>query len=639
MLTGKRNENQKASIKNGSLSDQKVMNLAGWKYKGMLMIILLISFFAYLPVLHNGLLDWDDYGYIKNNPLIFSINLKEIFSHNVMWNYHPLTITILAIEYHFFGLNPAGYHAVNLLFHLLNVVLVFYSVSLLSDKIEVALITSLLFGIHPIHVESVAWVAELKDVLYTFFFLSAYISYLKYLKEPKLKYYCIALLLFSASLLSKAMAASLPIVLLLTDYYKDRKISRKTLLEKVPFFLLAITFGIIAVYAQDTSLGTQELGLTVLQRFVFACYGFITYLLKLVFPVHLSAFYPYPMFTAGEIPFVYYTYVMLVLALSVFIFYSIRFSKKLVFSFGFYTVTIVMVLQLLPVGNAVMADRYSYIPSIGIFYLIAEAMIVIWNKKPKLVMIFLLGTVTFSFSLITFDRCGVWKNDLSLWNDVISQFQYAPVAYNNRGLAYLKQKEYDKAHEDFDNAIKQYPKYTQAYINRGNVLRNDNKFGEALNDYNAAIGLEPNYYKAYFNRGILFLKTSNNNQALEDFNMAIALNKNITEAYVNRGIIFMNEKKYDRAMADYNKAIELNPNYTDAYINRGNLLTMEKNYEDAILNFSKAIQLNPQEATAFYNRGLTKFNSGDKDAACSDLKQAAALGYKPAIDAFSELCK
>lgn len=603
------------------------------------MIIVLISFLAYLPVLHNGLLDWDDYGYIKNNPLIFSINLKEIFSHNVMWNYHPLTILTLAVEYHFFGLNETGYHAVNLSLHLLNVILVFYSISLLSDNVEVALITSLLFGIHPMHVESVAWVAELKDVLYTFFFLSAYISYLKYLKNPKPKYYCIALLLFSASLLSKAMAASLPLVLLLTDYFKGRMINKKILLEKVPFFLLAIIFGVVAVYAQGTSIGTQELGLTVSQRMVLACYGFTNYLFKLVFPIHLSAFYPYPMLIAGVIPFKYYAYVIFVAGLFAFVFYSIRFSRKIAFSLGFFTVTIFLVLQFLPVGNAVMADRYSYIPSIGIFYLIAEALIVVWNKKSKMVTVLVICTVTLFFSIITFDRCSVWNNDLSLWNDVISRYKNAPIAYNNRGLVYLKEKEYAKAREDFDKAIRQYPKYTQAYINRGNVLRNINLYDEAMNDYNIAIGLEPNYYKAYFNRGILFLKNNKYDEALHDFNKAIALNPDNTEAYINRGVVFMNEKKYDRAIQDFNKAIELNPNYTDAYINRGNVFSMEKKYDQAISNFSKAIELNPDGAIAYYNRGLTELNSGDKDAACSDLKQASILGYKPAITAFSELCQ
>jgi protein O-mannosyl-transferase len=144
-----------------------------WKYYSALALIIVISFIAYLPVFHNGFLEWDDTAYIGKNPLIFSINLKDIFSQNVMGNWHPFTILTLALEYHLFGLNAAGYHSVNLLLHLLNVILVFYTVFLLSDKIAVALIAALLFGVHPLHVESVAWAAELKDLLYAFFFLAS----------------------------------------------------------------------------------------------------------------------------------------------------------------------------------------------------------------------------------------------------------------------------------------------------------------------------------------------------------------------------------------------------------------------------------------------------------------------------------
>jgi tetratricopeptide (TPR) repeat protein len=604
-----------------------------------LILIILISFFAYFPVLQNGLLEWDDYGYIKNNPLIYSINLNDIFSHNVMWNYHPLTILILAIEYQFFGLNATGYHAVNLLLHLLNVVLVFYAVLLLSDKVEVALVASLLFGIHPIHVESVAWVAELKDLLYTFFFLASYIFYLKYMKIQQRKFYVFALLLFSASLLSKAMAASLPVILVLTDYFKERKINRKTLLEKAPFFLLAITLGVIAVFAQGDSVATQDLGFSVFQRIVFACYGFITYLAKLLLPINLSAFYPYPILNSGVIPLEYYVYVLFVLGIAVYVFYSLRFSKKIFFSLGFFTVTILLVLQLLPVGNAIMADRYSYIPSIGIFYLIGEGLTLLWNKKQKLVTIVLISAFTVLFSVKTYARCGVWSSDLSLWNDVISQFQTAPIAYNNRGLAFLNEKSYDRALEDFNKAINLYPNYTLAYINRGNVLRDQHMYNEALSDYNKAIELEPTFHKTYFNRGTLFLKNEKSDDALCDFNKAIDLNPSYTEAYINRGLLFMNEKKYDRALADYNKAIDLNPNYIDAYINRGNLFSMENRYEEAVDNFSKAILLKPNGAIAFYNRGLTEYRLGKKDAACLDLKRAYILGYKPAFDALVELCK
>jgi tetratricopeptide (TPR) repeat protein len=584
----------------------KVASPEQWKYYVALAIIVLISFFVYLPVLHNGLLSWDDDSYIKNNPLIYSINLKEIFSQYVMGNYHPVTILTLAIEYHLFGLNATGYHTINLLLHLLNVILVFYTVFLLSDKMGIALVASLLFGIHPMHVESVAWAAELKDLLYTFFFLLSFNFYLKYLKNLKTKFYAFALLLFLVSLLSKAMASSLAVVLLLTDYFKGRKINLKTILEKVPFFLLAIAFGVVAVLAQKSSGTTSYIEIfTFPQRLVFAFYGFITYLFKLVFPLNLSAFYPYPVPNGEEIPIQYYAYILIFLGLVTYVIYSLRFSKKIFFGFGFFAVTIFLVLQLLPVGNAVMADRYSYIPSIGIFYLAGEGYNLLWSKKLNWAAIILLSAFTIFFSVKTYARCGVWENNMTLWNDVISQNQNIPLAYYGRGVAF----------------------------------KDENKIDEALNDYSKAIQLNPDYADAYYNRGALLLNENKIDEALNDFNKAIQLNPGDAKAYSNRGALLLKENKIDEALDDFNKAIQLNPDYADAYYNRGNVFYSEKRYEEAISNYTEAITLKTDYAEAYFNRGVAEFHSGKKDAACLDMKQAANLGYNPAAAALSQFCK
>jgi len=333
-------------------------------YLGM-SAILLITFLVYLPALHNNLLNWDDNAYITDNLLIRTINLKDIFSRFVMGNYHPLTILVLAVEYKLFGLDAVGYHAVNISLHLINTMLVCYTVLLLSDKIIIALVAALLFGVHPLHVESVAWAAELKDLLYTLFFLASYIFYLKYIKIRQTKFLFIALLLFLLSLLSKAMAASLPAVLLLTDYFKGRKINVKVILEKVPFLLLAGILGIVAVFAQKGAIQDIDI-FTFPQRMVFACYGFVSYLFKTVLPVNLSAYYPYPIKSGSNIPVFFYSYLLLFIIFSFIVFHSLKHTKKLFFGIAFFAITVFLVLQLLPVGNAIMADRYSYIPTIGI---------------------------------------------------------------------------------------------------------------------------------------------------------------------------------------------------------------------------------------------------------------------------------
>ncbi len=597
--------NKQQKNRNNQSVKVKEADTESWKYYAALAGIVLISFIAYLPVLHNGLINWDDNVYIINNPLLQSINLKEVFSQNIGGNYHPLTILTLAVEYHFFGLNATGYHAFNLLLHVFNIILVFYTIYFLSNKSAVALVASLLFGIHPMHVESVAWAAELKDLLYTFFFLASYIFYLKYLKDFKRTFYVFALVLFLLSILSKAMAASLPILLILTDYFRGRKLNIKAVLEKAPFFLIAITFGIVAVLAQKSMGATDVIVFSFPQRIIFACYGFISYLYKFLLPVQLSAYYPYPIKSGEVIPVLYYSFVVFCLALVAFVIYSLRYSKKIFFGIGFFAITVFLVLQLLPVGGTVMADRYSYIPSIGIFYLTGEGVYLLWSKKQKLTALILIGVFTIFFSVKSYDRCKVWEKDITLWNNVISQYQTIPIAYNNRGSA----------------------------------LIHENKSTEAINDFNQAIELKPDYSEAYNNRGSVLLNERRYDDAINDFNMVIKLKPNDAKAYINRGVAFKNNNSSEKALNDFKKAIELKPDYFEAYNNRGNVFLKEKRYDEAIKDYNNAIKLKPDYALIYFNRGLAEYYSGKKDAACADLKQADNLGYQMAAEALLQICK
>jgi Tfp pilus assembly protein PilF len=568
-------------------------------------IILLVSCLAYLPVLHNEFLIWDDIPYIRDNPLIYSFNLGEIFTKNVMGNYHPLTILALATEYHLFGLSETGFHAVNLLIHLFNVALVSYAIWLLAGRMEVALIAALLFGVHPLHVESVAWAAELKDLLYTFFFLGSYIFYLRFVKAQENKFYLISILLFTASLLSKGMAASLPVVLVLTDFLRGRKPDLKMWMEKIPFFVLSIVFGLVSIAAQKAPDIVQDITFfTFPQRLVFACYSFITYLLRFLAPVQLSAYYPYPSKVNGGIPFSYYIYVIAFLALVASVIYSLRVTKKLVFGLGFFAITVFLVLQLLPVGDAIMADRYSYVPTIGLCYLAGEGLFSLWDKNYKTWVAILIIGLTGFFVTLTYLRSQVWKNDFSLWDDTIHKYQTIPLAYYNRGLAYSNRNENEKAVLDYTKAIELKPTYKEAYVNRANIFRSQNRNEEALSDYNKALDIKPNFSIALFNRGILFMNQNRNEEAIGEFTRAIEINPGYFKAYCNRGVLYVNEKKYNEAIQDYNTAIELNPDYMEAY----------------------------------YNRGIAHYYMGDKDQCCRDLQSAADLGFQKAVESIVQLC-
>ena len=590
-------------------------------YIGLLVLFTLI---IYSPVFRAGFV-WDDVYYVQNNYLIRNIDLQSIFSTYWMGNYHPLTILFFAIEFQLFDLNAVGYHVVNLLFHAANIALTYYIILHISRQRLVALLTALFFAINPLHTESVTWISELKDLLYTGFFLGAYLLYLKYLETKNQKFYFLTILLFTLSLLSKAMAASFPVLLVLTDFFMNRKINLKSIGEKAPFFILAIVFGVVAIFAQQSSEAIQDTSsYSFLQRIIFAAYGFITYLWKSIIPVNQSAFYPYPVKNGEQLNVLYYLYPLLVALLCALVYYSIRFSKKIFFGFGFYAITVFLVLQFLPVGDAVMADRYSYLPSIGFFYLLAELIVWLINNKYNTFAYAVIGIIFIIFSYGTYQRNQVWENGISLWNDVIKKFPQNAVGYNNRGGTYLGDGKPEEALADLSKAIEINPDYAEALNNRSIILSDRKKNDEALEDLNRAIIAKPNYADAYSNRGVLLMDLSRDSAALADFNKAIELKPYFAQAYYNRGLLYMNQNKKEEAITEYNKALALKPDYKEATINRDILLN-GNNTPDNTGILSDSITLNPKDPYLYLRRGLSYLDLGQLENARNDFNKAIEL--------------
>jgi len=629
-------------------------------------LILLITLISYWPVLDNSSFVWDDEGYITNNPLVQNFRLKEILTANVMGNYHPVTVLLLAVEYLFFGMDATGYHILHLLLHLVNVLLVYLVAGQLSRKPEVALVAALLFGIHPLHVESVAWLSGLKDLLFTAFFLGSWIVYLKFLAGSKGKYYFLSLLLFLLSLLSKPMAVTLPVVLLLTDFFLERKMSRSVWIEKVPYFLFSVVFGLLAISTQKTSGNLSVPDFTLPQQLSLASYGFISYLIKLVLPFKLSAFYPYPEIHRDAFPAVWYAFPVLLSALALLALYTLRKTKLIFFGSAFFMVNLFLVLQWLPVGKAIMADRYSYLPSVALFFLAAEGLYLLWLKNFKWMAILFLGFFTLLFSLFTFQRSEVWKSDFTLWNDVMSKYENVPVAFLNRGIANAKSgrlkealedlsraiqldPEYskawfnrgnmhfrinlpEKALEDFSKAIELNPGYGQAYYNRGNLYSGLAEYGKAIADYSKAIELDPKDHNPYINRALAYGSLNEYDKALKDFDKADQLRPGNPESHFNRGLLYMNRGEYEKSLRAFSKTLEINPKDTEAFFNKGYLLIAMKRYKEATEDFSMLIVLEPADPRGYYYRGLAWYYSGVTKQAEADLARAAGMGYQPALN-------
>jgi len=634
--------------------------------------IIIITAIVFANTLGNGFVDnWDDNGYVLNNEIIKQLNwknLKEIFSSFCIGIYHPLTILSYTIEYKLFGLNPFSFHITNYILHILNAILVYLFLKRFTGKPWVAAITSLFFAIHPMHVESVAWISERKDVLYTFFFLLSLNSYSKYLiTGEKITSLIWSFIWFFLSLMSKSAAVCLPLVLVLMDYYHHKKLTWKILIPKIPFFLLALFFGILAVSSQRSVGAIYDLTplFSIIERVFLVSYSTVYYIFKVFAPFNLSTLHFYPVKSGGMLPIEYYLALPALLLLIWGVFKSGSFKHELIFGLLFYFVTIAMVLQIIPAGRAIVSERYSYVPYIGIFFIFGQFFSYIKDKKfsfssrIKSIVSIVLIVLTVLYSFLTYERNKVWKNGIVLFTDVIEKYPDQEFAWLARGntkngegdfdgaladynkairlnpdysealnnRAYIKEGkgDFDGALADYNKAIQLNPDYPEAFNNRGNVYNKINKFDSALADYNIAIKMKPDYTDAFYNRGNVYNKINKFDSALADFTITIQMKPDFPDALNDRGISLLNLNRMDESLRDFNKAIELNPQYAEAYNNRGNVYNKINKFDSALADFTIAIKMKPDFPEAFYNRGISLANLNRMDESLRDFNKAIEL--------------
>jgi len=534
----------------------------------------LITTICLSPLLKNGFTNWDDWYYVVNNALLRLPDWIGILTRPVVSNYHPLTVLSLAGNYAISGTEPWSYLLVNLLLHLANVVLVFWFVYLLSDKRRwVALLTALLFGIHPMHVESVAWISERKDVLYTLFFLLSMIANWKFLQTNRSIRYWACFLLFACSLLSKPAAIVFPLVLLLLDYWKHRPLTRRVVLEKIPFFLVAGLFAVITLKLQSVTAMTSLDLYPFWVRLFFASYAIIVYLAWFFVPHSLSAFHPFP--PPDHLGWKIYLSPVLLLAL-IFLIWHFRKNRLVVFGSLFFLVNILLVLQLVPIGFTIVSERYTYVPYIGLAFLVAMIVTKYVSAK-RLIPAAAGAVVVFSaFGFLTFKRTQVWKDSDSLWTDVINR-------------------------------------YPNASLPRGE---------RAQSNYSRAITMEPRQAEPLFRRVIDDCTVVINHEA----DNAKAKEKGDRSMYYMRGVAFSNLKQYENALADFNTCLSINPDDNEALYGRGTLLVNHyQKYAEALADFDRAIQINPQ-GRYYLNRSICHYKLGELSNAVADARIASQKG-------------
>jgi protein O-mannosyl-transferase len=616
-----------------------------------LTLVLILSIITFSDTFNNGFVNLDDPGYVTDNLIIRNLSfqgIRDIFSSFVMGNYHPLTVLFYSLLYFFFRLNPLPYHVFNLVIHLLNVILVFDLAYKLITKhstvdslqktdfsLEASAFVACLFAVHPMHAENVNWISDLKDLLYTFFYLGSLICYVNCLdfKVQRSKFnikksYIASLLLFILSLLSKPSAVTLPVVLFLTDYYFSRRITRYSVLEKIPFFILSLIFGVITIYSQKPAF---TIILSINDRLFLPFYNLVYYICAFFLPLKLSAVHPLPLKADSFSVIIYFIYpliLLIIMALTTLIAIKYKIQRRiLIFGFLFFLITISLVIQITPVGFCIVAERYTYLPYLGLLFIIGGNYTLLKEKSNWLltglnIMIIL---IIIALSVLTYQRNKIWANSMTLYTDAINKFPDSPIAHNNRGIAYYALKKNAEAENDFLKAISLKPDYAEAYYNLGTVYYNQAKYDEAIKDFTKAISFKPDYIKAYYNRGNSYISIKEYEKGIQDFDKAISLKPDYAEAYNNRGISFFNLKKYDEAVISETKAIELNPGYALAYNNRGNANYNLKKYDEAVRDFTKAIEVNPNFALSYNNRGSLYFSLKKYDEAINDFKKLIEL--------------
>lgn len=526
-----------------------------------LVIAIVVVFF---PVLGNGFTNWDDPAYVVNNPLVrnFSIRrIPEFFTTLCQEKYQPLTVLSFAFDSLLNGDGPQGYHRTDLLLHILNAILIFFLLRRLALSPGFAFGVALIWSIHPLQVESVAWVASRQVLLFAFFFLLSLLSYPHAASKSDLLCrgrYFLTFLFFILSLLSMSMAVTLPIVLWLMDWY-DRH-PRRYVFSKglIPFFFVSIGYGVaVLVLTHRAQAFPFSVAYTLFDRITFSVLAVLLYGIKFICPVGLSCFYPLPVIRSSD-------FLLALGGIAVAVYVSIRTFRsipaKVILGLGIFLGILLPGLHLLVVNDSLISERAMYLPLLGLLLAVAVLVQHFWDRMPglgRMVMLFLWGAYVIFLGVLSFQRCGVWRDSEQLWMDVILKHPRAVVAYKNLATHFEATKKFLAAMYCYEKVIFLAPRSADGYFGRGNILAMGGHYQLALEDYNRALNYDASQAGAYNNRGNVLIALGNVDEALRDYNQAIRLNPHNARYYFHRAMCLRKKGELPAAQNDFRRAREL----------------------------------------------------------------------------------
>jgi tetratricopeptide (TPR) repeat protein len=640
------------------------------------LFLALSTLVVYWPVTGHEFVNYDDTDYVTANPDVqaglSSKGLAWVWHSDVARNWHPVTMLSHMLDCQLYGLKPRGHHLTSLLFHIANTLLLFLLLRKMTGALWRSGVVAALFALHPLHVESVAWVAERKDVLSTFLFLLTLWAYVAYVNRSKVRspksrvqtpkarieagavtehapspnprsilhpppsfLYVLSLLLFALGLMSKPMLVTVPFVLLLLDYWPLQRLSFPTLqssttpslrllLEKVPFLLLSAASCVITFRVQQSGGAVLDVNnLPVAARVANALMSYVRYLGKMLWPEHLAALYlrkaPWPAWEVGLAA-------IALLAVSAAVIGLARRRPYLAVGWFWYVGTLVPVIGLVQVGMQTMADRYTYIPLIGIFITVAWGLGELagtW-RVPKVVLCLATALVLAACMILTREQLAWWKNSETLFQRMITAVEGNYMAHYNIGNLYSRQDKLAEAVQHYEAALKAEPNYAEAHNNLGAVLLRQGRFEEAIAHHAAAVRLKPEYLY-YFNLANAQADAGKMAEAVANYQQALRLNPNSSQAHHNLGLAWQAQGKAEAAIAEFRAALRLQPDYESAEHNLANRLAEAGRLEEAIAHYLAALRLDPNHAESCNGLGICYAMQGKYPEAERQFREAVRL--------------
>ncbi|MFY0593158.1 tetratricopeptide repeat protein [Roseivirga sp.] len=685
------------------------------KKYGSLVLILVIALVVYFPVTNGEYLaGWDDDQQILNNTDVTNLSwesIKNYFTTYYVASYQPLASLSFGIEYAIFGENAFVHHLTNVLLHLLNVFLVFLLLKrLFKDNTFLVLFVTAVFAIHPLQTEVVGWISTRSTLMYCVFFFMSCLFYIKYLEQPsrKLKHLLICVLFFVLALLTKATAVTLPLILLLLDYFYKRTFTWRMLIEKVPLFIGSIIIGLASIDSRKVldSIGGFSDYYTFFEKVALSSYSLMFYFWKAVSPGNLYTYYGYPMKiqeeTLGTLYWLAPFGLLLVMAILWLVYRksSSEFKRFWLFGILFFAVNIGLVINFTPFGPTMAAERYMYMPLIGIYVCFALVLSqLLTSSQGKNVAYILASLALLIFSVKSRVQSTIWESRVSLWENAIehtnaaypwmelgNEYQgkgnidkaieyynggvevnpYYTKIYYYRGLAIKASGDKDYAKIDFERVIKGgNDKKGDAFYERGLLYEEANMLDSALLDYDSAMVYSPES-PAMFRKSTLagnnnsvgsqtvlmkrlsqmmikadsLMKVGALDQALENFENVLLINPQMEAALMSKGLILSNNQAFAESIEAFSKILDTDPDQERARLSRAFAYTQTKDFIKSIEDYNHVVnEIGTRTGEVLYFRAIALLNANQKSAACKDLAASQEKGYSAATKLMLDVCK